>query len=204
MNDYEIPESGAPDNEETPRNGESAEINTDRSQTDGARSADSPGAEEVTGAYAANTEPYQNTRQQPYHDQLQSRYQQPAANWQSGTYQPQPQYPNQQYAYPPQYANYAHPSSGKATASLVLGIISLVFFWASIFAVVSVICAIIGIVLGSSARKELTPEQGQGKATAGLVCSIIGLVLSVIMLVIFIAVFATAFSYLPEFSGISM
>ncbi|NMA26023.1 MAG: hypothetical protein GX936_10230, partial [Clostridiales bacterium] len=46
MNDYEIPESGAPDNEETPRNGESAEINTDRSQTDGARSADSPGAEE--------------------------------------------------------------------------------------------------------------------------------------------------------------
>ena len=93
MNDYEIPESGAPDNEETPRNGESAEINTDRSQTDGARSADSPGAEEVTGALKTHGG-------SGLIGQLQSRYQQPAANWQSGTYQPQ--YPNQQYAYPPQ------------------------------------------------------------------------------------------------------
>lgn len=202
MNDYEIPEGSAPENEETPRNGESTEENTDRNQTDGAgvgQSADTPGAEGMTGA------PENAWQQQSYPGLPQNRYQQPAANRQSGTYQPQ--YPNPQHAYPPQYIGYAHPSSGKATASLVLGIISLVFFWASFFAVISVVCAIIGIVLGNSARKELAPEQGQGRATAGLVCSIIGLVLSVLMLIVFIMILATAFSYLPnfgEFSGFSM
>lgn len=206
MDDYEIPGGGTPENEETPRSGELIEDNTDRSRTDGAgigQSTVTPGADEMTGTYTPNIAPPENAwQQQSYSGQIQSRYQQPAANRQPGTYQPQ--YPNPQHAYPPQYNNYAHPSSGKATASLVLGIISLVFFWMSFFAFVSVICSIIGIVLGNSARKELRPEQGQGKATAGLVCSIIGLALSVIMLVVFTLILVAAFSFIPEFSGFNM
>ncbi len=123
--------------------------------------------------------------------QPQNPYQTPGAYQQPGYYRPQP--------YPPQYYDRNHPSRTKATASLVLGIISLVFFWMSFLAVISVICSIIGIVLGNSARKELRPEQGQGQATAGLVCSIIGLVLSVMMIVIFTLIMVLAFSNIPEY-----
>jgi len=212
MNDYEAPEGGTTENEGTPRSDERTEVNTDQSQTAGThigKSTDTPAAEETSSVYVPDTTPPQYAGQQPNPgSQPQSRYQQPAAHQQPGTYQQPayyaPQGPNQPYSNPPQYGSYPHPSSGKATASLVLGIISLVFFWMSFFAVVSVICSIIGIVLGNSARKELRPEQGQGKATAGLVCSIIGLVLSVIMLVVFTLIIVAAVSFMPDFNGINM
>lgn len=64
-------------------------------------------------------------------------------------------------------------------ASLVLGIVSLVcgLFLAG-FQWVGAIVAIIGIVLGALARKK--PET-KGIATAGMVCSIIGFVLCVVL-----------------------
>ena len=64
-------------------------------------------------------------------------------------------------------------------ASLVLGIISLVcaIFFAG-FQWVGAIVGIIGIVLGALGRKD--PEK-KGMATAGMVCSIIGFVLSIIL-----------------------
>lgn len=64
-----------------------------------------------------------------------------------------------------------------AIASLVLGIISLVLSFCGL-GIVSVFTAIIGIVLGALGRKD--PEK-KGMATAGLVCSIIALVLGIIM-----------------------
>ncbi len=68
-------------------------------------------------------------------------------------------------------------NNGKAIASLVLGIASIVltfFVWW-----LGIICGIVGIVLGAKARKE-TPS---GLATGGFVCSIVGLVLSCVTLV---------------------
>lgn len=64
-----------------------------------------------------------------------------------------------------------------AIASLILGIISLVLSFFGL-GMVSVFTAIIGIILGILGRKD--PEK-KGMATAGLVCSIIALVIGVIM-----------------------
>ena len=64
-----------------------------------------------------------------------------------------------------------------AIASLVLGIISLVLSFFGL-GMVSVFTVIIGIILGVLGRKD--PEK-KGMATAGLVCSIIALVIGVIM-----------------------
>lgn len=70
-------------------------------------------------------------------------------------------------------------------ASLVLGIISIVcgivlpgFQW------VGAIVGLIGIILGAQGRKN--PEK-KGIATAGLVCSIIGFILSIILYVACVA-----------------
>lgn len=68
-------------------------------------------------------------------------------------------------------------SSGKATASLVLGIISIVFIFFNVYAFIGIILAIIGLVLGIQAKKD-NPQDG--KATAGVVLSIIGLALCAI------------------------
>lgn len=67
-------------------------------------------------------------------------------------------------------------------ASLVLGIISIVIglFSSGTLGWLGAIIGIIGIILGASARKK--PEAG-GIATAGLVCSIIGLVLCLILFI---------------------
>ena len=66
-------------------------------------------------------------------------------------------------------------------ASLVLGIISLlVALFGSGFQWLGAITGLIGIILGALGRKN--PEK-KGLATAGLVCSIIGFVLSIIFFV---------------------
>lgn len=63
-------------------------------------------------------------------------------------------------------------------ASLVLGIVSIVFSIVPGFQWIGVITGLIGTVLGALGRKD--PEKA-GLATAGMVCSIIGLTLSVIL-----------------------
>jgi len=76
------------------------------------------------------------------------------------------------------------PTNGKAIAALVLGIASLVFLF--IFLFISPILGIIGIVIGSQARRETAaaPETGRTMATAGFVCSIVGTALSVLFVII--------------------
>lgn len=73
-------------------------------------------------------------------------------------------------------------AKSKGIASLVLGILSLILVWFGEGTLLAMILSIIGIVLGVGARKELTPDQGRGLATAGMICSIIGLVLSTLWL----------------------
>jgi len=62
------------------------------------------------------------------------------------------------------------PGKGKAIASMVLGIVGVVFWFTSAGAIVSIIVGIIGIVLASKSKKE--GFEG-GIRTAGFVLSII-------------------------------
>lgn len=81
--------------------------------------------------------------------------------------------------------------NGKAIASLVLGIVSLVFIFTGNFALLGVAAGIVGLVLGISARKE----NPSGMATAGIVMSVIGLalcVLSFLACVACVGLFASA------------
>lgn len=90
------------------------------------------------------------------------------------------------------------PGRGKAVASLVLGIISVVFFWAGYFSVITAILAIIGLVLAVSGKKDMQASgnySSRGMATAGLVLSIIGLVLSAISIVSCVICVSTLSSY---------
>jgi hypothetical protein len=62
---------------------------------------------------------------------------------------------------------------GKATASLVLGIISVVCWFFGYSAIISVILGVIGLILAGKARKE--GFEG-GTRTAGFILSLIGLI----------------------------
>lgn len=112
-------------------------------------------------------EQYQGGPQEP-NNQNQQQYRQPI------DYQPQP--------YPNNCQNPADPFRGKAIASMVLGIVSLVFFWAGYGALLALVCGVIAIVLGAQARKgaEAMGLKPSGMATAGLIMGIIGGILSLI------------------------
>ena len=105
--------------------------------------------------------------QQPY---ASAQYGQPGFAPQTGTYPPQPGY----MAVP-----VSEPGSGMAVASLVLGILSIVTFWAW-FLVVPL--SVVGIITGSLGRRAISRR---GIAIAGLICSIIGLA---IFLIVYIAI----------------
>ena len=64
------------------------------------------------------------------------------------------------------------PGSGQATASMVLGIISVVCWFFGVGSVLSVILGIIGLMCASKAKKQ---GCNSGIRTAGFVLSIIGL-----------------------------
>ena len=66
-------------------------------------------------------------------------------------------------------------SNSLAIVGLVLGIISIVFPWIPYLTYVALPAGIVGIVLSAKGRKI---GNGKGMATAGLVLSIIGVVLS--------------------------
>ena len=86
-------------------------------------------------------------------------------------YQPQPQ-----SAYP------AQPSNGLAVASMVLGIVGLVFAFVPIVGVIAWPLVILGIVFGGIAinKANQTPGAPKGMAIAGLTCSIVGLAICII------------------------
>jgi hypothetical protein len=94
--------------------------------------------------------------------------------------------PNDQYGYPmppePPDARYgAAPPNAKgfAIASMVLGIVSIVFGVSGVFLITS----LIGLILAITSRKyyQLAGLRPNGMGTAGLVLNIIGLVFNGIM-----------------------
>jgi M penetrans paralogue family 26 len=90
--------------------------------------------------------------------------------------------------------NYRQPANlNNATASLVLGIISIVTGLCYISAIVGVVCGIIGLVLSNKDRSyyrsapEMYSQSSYSQSNAGRTCSIIGLILSALWLLFILA-----------------
>ncbi len=127
----------------------------------------------------ANGQPYDPYNQQPTQGAVPYTYDPYAQqNAQQG------QQPYDPYSQSPNYANYVQNQygggayaipqrapEGMATASLVMGILSIVSF---ITVYLPPVFAILGIVFGCIHKSKHYPN-GNGKATAGIVCSVIGL-----------------------------
>lgn len=110
----------------------------------------------------------------PYYQRL-PQQEQPQ---QEPQYQPYQTPPQEESPYQPK-----EPGSGKAVASLVLGIVATVLMFLSVFVVpgiIAIVLSLIGIILGVQARRTL-PRGSTGMATAGMVLSIIALALSVLL-----------------------
>ncbi|MDE5993746.1 MAG: DUF4190 domain-containing protein [Oscillospiraceae bacterium] len=130
-------------------------------------------------------DPYnQSAQNQPYNMPPQNgQYQQNYSYNQQGIPQngyipPQAGMPYQGYGMP-----YQQPSTGMATASLVLGIISIcsgLFMY--VFPVLFLL-PIIGMILGIVFKSKRLPV-GKGISTAGIITSVIGLLLPIVFVVI--------------------
>jgi hypothetical protein len=130
--------------------------------------------------------PFGNPPGTPYPSQPPSPQQYPAP----GPYGYGPTPPPTPYGYgptPPPYHGYPAPrtSSGKAIAGLVLGILSIVLCWLSLFDAVFVILGLIFsiIALGETKGGRMS---GRGLAVAGLVCTIIGALLATVLTVLIV------------------
>ncbi len=114
----------------------------------------------------------------------------PPAPWdQSQQGVAQQQYPQAQYA---QYQQPGHQTAsglpsvnGLAVASMVLGIVSLVFCWCWY---IGGVCALVGLPLGAVALSKISKGQAdpgpKGMAVAGLVMNIISLALIVVFVIV--------------------
>ena len=80
-----------------------------------------------------------------------------------------------------------------AAASLVLGIISIVFWFFGVGAIVSIITGIIGIVRASKAKNEGFIG---GIITGGLVTSIVGLCVGAVVLIAVLAIGSLALMFI--------
>lgn len=78
---------------------------------------------------------------------------------------------------------YRQATNEKAVVSFILGILSILFIWLFVFA--SPVIGAVGIILGVQARSEAkkTSYGGNGLAVIGLVCSIVGLAVSIVKII---------------------
>lgn len=101
-----------------------------------------------------------------------------------GQYPPVPQPP-----YPPMYQNVARPTTaGKATAILVLGILSIPLSCTYGFGIVT---AIIALALTPSTKREIAASNGTldglGQIKAGVICAWVAIGLTALVIIGFIA-----------------
>ena len=91
----------------------------------------------------------------------------------------------------PQYYFVTMPApeqNGAAVASLVLGIISI--FASSCYGIVGLIVSIVGLIFAGVAKKK---QGGNGMRVGGLVTSLIGLVISLIVIALIVIAFWISF-----------
>jgi hypothetical protein len=84
--------------------------------------------------------------------------------------------PSQAAAAPQEAPATSGRTSGRATTSLILGILSIPV---SIIPLLAWVLGVVAIVLGTTARGEIrrTGIGGNGRAMAGIICGVIGIVL---------------------------
>lgn len=73
-------------------------------------------------------------------------------------------------------------------AALVLGIAAIILAFMGPVGLIGLACGVVGLILGHKGRKML-PEGRRGMATAGFVCSIVGLAVAAIMGVLTLVAF---------------
>lgn len=87
----------------------------------------------------------------------------------------------------------------KAIASLILGIVSIVSCLTGIGAIIGFITGIIGLVLSNLAKKQ---GYYDGIRTGGFVCSLVGLIISVVIIILLIFIVGMFSSMLnPTYYG---
>src|SRR3954451_8383313 len=113
-------------------------------------------------------------------------------------YQPPPPPPGYAPVSYPAYApRPAGPPNGKATTALVLGIagLALVVTSSGLLAPLTLPCSILAWVYGSKATRSVRmgeTTEGEGLAKAGRICGIVGVVLSTLALLAWIAIIVAA------------
>jgi hypothetical protein len=90
-----------------------------------------------------------------------------------------PQYPGY-WAPPPNAPQYPQPrtGNGKAITALVLGIVSIVLCWLSLFDIIPAVLALIFGILGRNESVRHPERGGRGMAVAGIACAVIGALLA--------------------------
>ena len=139
---------------------------------------------------------------QQYYQQQQGAYPPPPAYQQppQGYGQPYPDQYQQYQTYGGQnpYAGYPQQGTGLATASLVIGILSILgAVLTACIPIPLLFLPVVGIVLGIVHKSKHIPE-GRGKSTAGIITSAIGLILPILMWVIIIAMLPQMMEYVKE------
>lgn len=105
--------------------------------------------------------------------------------------------PQGQYQYNGMYTdpNGMPYKTGLATASLVIGILSLVLLFTGFLFIPPLgVLPIVGIVLGCIYKGKRYPV-GKGASTAGIICSVVALVLSILFIVFIVYI---VMNYMPE------
>jgi hypothetical protein len=84
------------------------------------------------------------------------------------------------WAPPPGAAQYPQPrtGNGKAITALVLGIVSIVLCWLSLFDLIPAVLALIFGILGRNDSVRHPERGGRGMAVAGIACAVIGALLA--------------------------
>jgi hypothetical protein len=101
------------------------------------------------------------------------------------SYPPEP--PPQGYGYgygygPPMVV----PTNGKATASLVTGIASLVLSWCCGLGIAGIVAIVLGVKARAEIRASGGTQQGDGFALGGIITGAIAVVLGVLVLVLIV------------------
>lgn len=113
------------------------------------------------------------------------------------SYPPEPPQPG--YGYVPTYGSpygsfygppHVTPTNGKATASLVTGIASLVLSWCCGFGVVGVVAVVLGVKARNEIRASGGTQQGDGLALGGIITGVIALVLGLLILALVVIALA--------------
>ncbi len=152
-------------------------------------------SQQTTGQYSQQTAGQYSQQDQTQYGNAQFGPQQTHYSSQQGNYSDPYAYQNQgQYNSPYNAPGQAQGPNGFQIASLVLGILSIICcFCVAFWDVPSLIMGIVGLILGIVGNKK----SKHGVGTAGIVCSIVGIILSFIVFICTLLIYYS-FASLPS------